>query len=48
MFNQSYLEDSYALFKGTLVMIYIEQTPKRGIPPNIAPKIVTPENYLQI
>ena len=24
------------------------QTPKSGIPPNIAPKIVTPENYLQI
>ena len=24
------------------------QTPKSDIPPNIAPKIVTPENYLQI
>ena len=24
------------------------QTPKRDIPPNIAPKVVTPENYLQI
>ena len=24
------------------------QTPKSGIPPNVAPKIVTPENYLQI
>ena len=23
-------------------------TPKSDIPPNIAPKIVTPENYLQI
>ena len=24
------------------------QTPKSDIPPNIAPKVVTPENYLQI
>ena len=24
------------------------QTPKIDIPPNIAPKVVTPENYLQI
>ena len=24
------------------------QTPKSDIPPNVAPKIVTPENYLQI
>ena len=24
------------------------QTPKSDIPPNIVPKIVTPENYLQI
>ena len=24
------------------------QTPKSDIPPHIAPKIVTPENYLQI
>ena len=29
--------------------IYINgQTPKSDIPPNIAPKVVTPENYLQI
>ena len=27
---------------------YIGQTPKSDIPPNIAPKVVTPENYLQI
>ena len=26
----------------------VGQTPKSDIPPNIAPKIVTPENYLQI
>ena len=26
----------------------VEQKPKSDIPPNIAPKIVTPENYLQI
>ena len=24
------------------------QTPKSDIPPNIVPKVVTPENYLQI
>ena len=24
------------------------QTPKSDIPPNVAPKVVTPENYLQI
>ena len=28
--------------------IIIGQTRKSDIPPNIAPKIVTPENYLQI
>ena len=28
--------------------LFIGQTPKSGIPPNVAPKIVTPENYLQI
>ena len=28
--------------------LYKGQTPKSDIPPNIAPKIVTPENYLQI
>ena len=28
--------------------VYKGQTPKSDIPPNIAPKIVTPENYLQI
>ena len=27
---------------------FIGQTPKSDIPPNIAPKNVTPENYLQI
>ena len=26
----------------------VGQTPKSDIPPNIAPKFVTPENYLQI
>ena len=25
-----------------------EQTPKSDIPPNIAPKVVTPENHIQI
>ena len=29
-------------------MLIEGQTPKSDIPPNIAPKIVTPENYLQI
>ena len=29
-------------------MIFLGQTPKSDIPPNIAPRIVTPENYLQI
>ena len=24
------------------------QTPKSGIPPNIAPKVVTPESYVQV
>ena len=28
--------------------LFIGQTPKSDIPPNIAPKIVTPKNYLQI
>ena len=28
--------------------LFLGQTPKSDIPPNIAPKIVTPENYLQI
>ena len=27
---------------------FLGQTPKSDIPPNIAPKVVTPENYLQI
>ena len=31
-----------------LPTIYYRQTPKSDIPPNIAPKIFTPENYLQI
>ena len=29
-------------------MFLYGQTPKSDIPPNTAPKIVTPENYLQI
>jgi len=29
-------------------VVLVEQKPKSDIPPNIAPKIVTPENYLQI
>ena len=28
--------------------VFWGKTPKRDIPPNIAPKIATPENYLQI
>ena len=32
----------------SFLTIIIGQTPKSDIPPNIAPKIVTPENYLQI
>ena len=38
--HMSYPDARKALIKG--------QTPKSDIPPNIAPKIVTPENYLQI
>ena len=34
------------IFLGTTFRV--GQTPKSDIPPNIAPKIVTPENYLQI
>ena len=30
------------------VSLIYSQTPKSDIPPNIAPKLVTPENYLQI
>jgi len=30
------------------VQFNIGQTPKSDIPPNIAPNVVTPENYLQI
>ena len=32
----------------TLKSYFKGQTPKSDIPPNIAPKVVTPENYLQI
>ena len=30
------------------VLLFFGQTPKSDIPPNVAPKTVTPENYLQI
>ena len=38
------------MYKKNLVPkgLILGQTPKSGIQPNIAPKIVTPENYLQI
>ena len=38
--NNNNVQCWYSLKKG--------QTPKSDIPPNIAPKIVTPEKYLQI
>ena len=31
-----------------VLLLFFGQTPKSDIPPNIAPKVVTPENYLQI
>ena len=33
------------LFSGNFIF---GQTPKSDIPPNIAPNVITPENYLQI
>ena len=38
----------YFSFMGTEHQTKKWQTPKSDIPPNVAPKIVTPENYLHI
>ena len=38
----------YFRYFASFLGFFLGQTPKSDIPPNIAPKVVTPENYLQI
>ena len=38
----------YSVVCRRCICLLKRQTPKSDTPPNIAPKIVTPENYLQI
>ena len=42
------MDQSGSNFDFDYLDILIGQTPKSDIPPNIAPNVVTPENYLQI
>ena len=44
----SFLQDSVPKKNNRKDIVPERADAKRGIPPNIAPKIVTPENYLQI